>query len=194
MSDESFRALIRRVRAGDQQAAEEVVRRYEAEIRREVRLRLKDPQVRRVFDSMDVCQSVLASFFLRAAAGQYELDDAGQLLRLLVRMTRNKVIDVVRRERSARRRPQGASRLPASGDANEALAAAGPTPSQEVSLLELERAFRGRLSTEERRLAALRVDGRSWAQIAAEVGDSPEALRKRLARAADRVCGALGVD
>ena len=194
MSDESFRSLIRRVRAGDQAAAEEVVRLYEAEIRREVRLRLRDPQLRRVLDSMDVCQSVLASFFLRAASGQYELDDAGQLLRLLVRMTRNKVVDFVRRERSARRSPNGASSLPAGGDANEELAAPGPTPSQEVSLLELEREFRKRLSTQERRLAALRVDGRSWAQIAAELGGSSEALRKRLARAADRVCGALGVD
>jgi RNA polymerase sigma factor (sigma-70 family) len=194
MSDESFRTLIRRVRAGDQRAAEEVVRLYEAEIRREVRLRLRDPQARRVFDSMDVCQSVLASFFLRAASGQYELDDAGQLLRLLVRMTRNKVVDVVRRERSARRSPNGTSPLATGGVSEAEPVARGPTPSQEVSLLELEREFRERLSVGERRLAALRVAGRSWAQIAAETGDSPEALRKRLARAADRVCGALGVD
>ena len=57
--------FVLRVRQGDEQAAEELVRRYEAEIRLEVRgwLRLRNPGLRRVFDSMDICQSVLASFF-----------------------------------------------------------------------------------------------------------------------------------
>ncbi len=194
MSDEAFRSLIRRVRAGDQQATEEVVRLYEAEIRREVRLRLKDPNVRRVFDSMDVCQSVLASFFLRAASGQYELDGPHQLLRLLVRMAQNKVVNTVRKQRSSRRSWRGAAPLPLDGDAQGAIAAPGPTPSQEVSLKELKHEFHRRLSADERRLAAARADGQSWAQIASQTGDRPEALRKRLTRAADRVCAALGVD
>jgi hypothetical protein len=38
-------------------------------IRRAVRLRLSDPALRRLFDSADVCQSALASSFVRAAAG-----------------------------------------------------------------------------------------------------------------------------
>ena len=60
--------LIGRVRDGDARAAEELVRRYEPLIRREVRFRLHDSRLRRVFDSMDVCQPVLASFFLISAA------------------------------------------------------------------------------------------------------------------------------
>ena len=31
-------------------------------------------RLRRLFDSMDISQSVFASFFIRAALGQYELD------------------------------------------------------------------------------------------------------------------------
>ena len=33
---------------------------------------------------MDVCQSVLKSFFFRTAAGEYDLESAEQLQRLLV--------------------------------------------------------------------------------------------------------------
>ena len=64
---DDYADFIRRIRAGDAQAAEEVVRRFEREIRLEVRtcLRLRDARLRRVFDSMDVCQSVLGSFFVR---------------------------------------------------------------------------------------------------------------------------------
>ena len=97
--------FIQRVRAGDQAAAVELVRRYEPAIRRVVRLQMRDPRLRRILDSMDVCQSVLASFFLRAATGQYDLNQPAQLLRLLAVMARNKVASqartsyVTRRER-----------------------------------------------------------------------------------------------
>src|SRR5690349_3792840 len=83
--EESAVELFRRVRAGDGAAAAELFRRYEPAIRRRVRvwLRLQDPRLRRVFDSMDICQSVLKSFFLRAVAGQYDVDSAEQLVGLL---------------------------------------------------------------------------------------------------------------
>lgn len=75
MSDRGpFAEFLRRIRAGDEHAAAELVRRYEPAIRLEVRLRLGDPRLRRVLDSMDICQSVLASFFVRAAVGQYDLE------------------------------------------------------------------------------------------------------------------------
>ena len=70
----SFGELISRVRAGDALAAAEVVRRYEPALRRAVRARLRrDPRLCRLLDSVDVSQSVLASFFVRAALGQYDL-------------------------------------------------------------------------------------------------------------------------
>ena len=45
-----------------------------------------------------------------------------------------------------------------------------------------------------RRLVELRGQGRDWAGIAQEVGGSPEALRKQLARALERVGEQLGLD
>ena len=89
--DGNFDAAIRRIRAGDETAAAELVRRYEQLIRREVRLHLEDDRLRRLFDSMDVVQSVLASFFIRTAAGEYDLDRPEQLAALLVQMTRKKL-------------------------------------------------------------------------------------------------------
>jgi DNA-directed RNA polymerase specialized sigma24 family protein len=106
MADAStFHDLIIRLRTGDAGAAAELVRRYEPTIRLIVRRRLSDPALRRVLDSMDICQSVLASFFLRAAVGQYQLDDPQQLLKLLATMARNKVLHEVARQRAAGRKP-----------------------------------------------------------------------------------------
>ena len=58
---ESFQDLIGRVRVGDEQAAAQLVRTYEAQIRREVRLRMTDPRLRRLVDSMDICQSEITT-------------------------------------------------------------------------------------------------------------------------------------
>src|SRR5229473_5112060 len=99
----SFLTFLERVRTGDQKAAEELVRMYEPEIRREVRLRLRDSRLRRDFDSVDICQSVLASFFVRASLGQYELEKPEQLIKLLVTMARNKLADHARQEQAGRR-------------------------------------------------------------------------------------------
>src|SRR6516162_6566175 len=104
MFDEpSFRDLIRRVRAGDQQAATDLVREYESEIRRAIRVKLTDPSMCRVLDSMDVCQSVMANFFVRARGGQFELERPDQLMRLLVTMAKHKLVDQVRKQRSSKR-------------------------------------------------------------------------------------------
>ena len=98
--DAGFADFVRRIRAGDDQAAEELVNRFESLIRREVRLRISGSQFDRAFDSRDVSQSVLANFFARAAIGQFELEHPDQLARLLVTMARNKLVSRVRSERS----------------------------------------------------------------------------------------------
>src|SRR4051812_3113288 len=191
LEENDFQDLIRRIRAGDEAAATELVRTYEPAIRRAARVRLSDSRLRRLFDSMDICQSVLASFFVRAALGQYELEQPDQLLRLLVDMSRKKLIDRAREQAAARRDYR---RTPAGGQDVGEVAAAGPSPSQEVAADELLREFRTRLSEDERQLAERRALGQDWAQIAAERGGSPEALRKRLTRAVDRVAHELGLD
>ena len=100
MSDESsFADLMRRVRAGDEPAAAELVRRYESAVRRSVRLRLNQ-RLRRAVDSLDVGQAVLGSFFVRVAAGQYEVETPEQLLKLLSTMVRHKISKLARHEQA----------------------------------------------------------------------------------------------
>ncbi len=192
MSEQStFEDLLRRVRSGDQGAAAELVRQYEPTIRRVARVRLLDTRLRRLLDSVDICQSVFGSFFVRAALGEYDLKTPEQLLNLLVSMSSKKVIDQARRAKAARRdirRDEGGE------PAEQQWVSPGPSPSQEVAGAELLEAFRSRLSAEERQLAEDRAAGLDWSQIAAKRGDSPEALRKRLARAIDRISEELGME
>lgn len=186
-----FQDLIRRVRNGDEAAATELVRRYEPAIRRAVRIRLGDTRLGRAFDSMDVCQSVLASFFVRAALGQYQLDAPEQLLKLLAAMARHKLADRVDRERASRRDNRRVAEV--RGEMPE-VASSASSPSQQVAARDLLQEVMRRLSPEERRLVELRNQGLDWPAISDQVGGSPEALRKRLARATDRVAKELGLD
>lgn len=190
--EEGFRDLIKRVREGDEAAAADLVRMYEPEIRRAVRVRHTDPALRRTLDSMDITQSVLANFFVRVAAGQFELDHPEQLLRLLVTMARNRLFDQVRRQQAVRRTnkrlaPGGQEQLDQVADRQE-------SPSQQVALKELLHKLRESLTEQERQLAEQRAAGREWSDIAAETGETPEALRKRLARAINRVAPQFGLD
>jgi len=188
--DGSFSALMRRVRAGGDAAASELVARYGPAIRRAVRVRLRDPRLQRLFESVDICQSVFASFFVRAALGQYELETPDQLLRLLATIARNKLASQARRE-SAGRRDRGRV---AAGVGVESYPAPGESPSRQVAAKELLDEARIRLSAEERELLEQRALGVSWAEIAAGRGGRPDALRVRLARAVARVTRELGLD
>jgi hypothetical protein len=62
----SFDSFMRAIRSGNEDAARELVRRFEGVIRREARLRMDDHRLLRIFDSVDISQSVLSSFFVRA--------------------------------------------------------------------------------------------------------------------------------
>jgi len=189
--DTAFADLLRRVREGDQDAAVELVRRYESAIRRAVRIKLVDSRLKGVLDSMDVCQSVMGSFFYRAALGQYELEKPEDLVRLLVTMARNKLTDQVRRQ-ATERRGKGMARRDDAGALD--LPGAEPTASRVASAREVLQAAWSRLSPDERWIAEERASGRPWAELAAEAGTTPEAVRKKHARALDRISRELGLE
>ena len=186
-----FAEFLRRIRSGDARAAEELVRRYESAIRLAVRTRLTDPALKRRFDSLDVCQSVLASFFVRAAAGQYDLDEPSQLVALLVRMAQNKLAN---QARFHRRRRRDAHLISGQGDAVERVADGGPAPDQIAAARDLLDALRARLTPEERELADRRGAGQGWAEIAAALGGTATSRRKQLKRAIDRIAPELGLE
>ncbi len=190
--DDAFRALIQRVRSGDEAAAADLDRAYEPEVRRVVRVWLTDPRLGRLLDSVDVCQSVLANFFVRAAAGQFELNEPQQLLHLLVTMARNKLRDLARRLqadcRDLRRQVSGSSGVLDGVPDNQ------PSPSRIIAGQELLQCLLGKLSREERHLAEQRAHGYNWGEIAQGLGISPDAARMQLTRAINRIAGELDLD
>src|SRR5262245_26566181 len=183
--------LVARLRTGDAAAAAELVRRYETAIRVAVRSRLTDPALRRQFDSVDVCQSVLASFFVRLSAGQFDLDKPEDLIGLLVRMAQNKLVSRVRFHGRERR---DVRREAADGDARLERLTAGSDPERVAAGRELLAAVRAELTDEERMIADHRGAGRSWGEVAEQMGGTPDARRKQFDRALDRVTIRLGID
>jgi RNA polymerase sigma factor (sigma-70 family) len=188
---DEFRSLMARLRQGDQQAAAELVRKHESLIRREVRLRLEDQRLQRALDSMDVCQSVLASFFVRTAVGEYDLTDPRQLIRLLVTMTKNKVASAARREYRQKRDQRR-------NDADDvgllAVAAHEATPSEIVAGRELLDRVRTLFSPEEAQISDLRGQGHSWEEIASQLGGTAQSKRVQFSRALERINKQLGFD
>jgi RNA polymerase sigma factor (sigma-70 family) len=187
----SIDELIRRSRAGDQDAAAELVKRYEPAIRRAVRFRLADARLGSLLDSIDICQSVLGSFFIRAAAGQYNVETPEQLLKLLTTMARNKLISQARKQHT-----QGRDKRRVTSVAHDGaqLVSTSPSPSKQLAVRDLLHEIRRRLSADERRILELKNQGQSWAAIASELGGTAEALRMRLSRALDRIAKELGLD
>ena len=189
-ADPSFEELIRRVGSGDEQAATRLVRDFEPVVRRVLRARFRGNRARHEFDSMDICQSVLATFFVRAAAGEYDLKEPDDLIKLLLTMTRNKLAEKMRHQHRLRRD----SRRTVGGVEELALAGRDPTPSRVVADKELLELARQRLSKEERQLVELRGQGLGWEEVAASLGGTPGARRNQLVRALDRVVRELRLD
>jgi RNA polymerase sigma-70 factor (ECF subfamily) len=187
LPEDTFRALIARVRAGDEEAAAALLRNYQSALTRMIRVRLVDPRLRKVVGESDIFQSVMGTFFVRAALGQYELETPEDLLRLLAVLTRNKVAD------QARRRPveQRGEAIPFD---EIALPSGEESPSRQLRLRELARLARQRLSPQLLEVLELRERGMDWTSIGAQFGESAGAIRKRFARAIDEIAGVLASD
>jgi hypothetical protein len=188
---DDFPEFLRRIRAGDEQAAADLVARYEPVIRTEIRHQLTDPSLHRLVSASDICQSVLASFFVRAASGQYDLEHPAQLFKLLQSMAHKKLAAASRRHKAQRR-----DRRRVVGAAVDELnpAGASPTPSREIAIKDLVSQVKQRLSDEERDLAERRAQGQEWLAIATELGGTPDGRRMQFNRAMDRVVRDLGLE
>lgn len=183
--DEDFRVLLKRVGEDDEEAAAELVRRYEPVIRTMVRtwLRPWETKLRKVFDSNDICQSVLAWFFLKNAAQRYDLSSPENLRNLLRIMVRNRVYYRIRQSKKDSRTMPIADE-PTCPDVS---------PDNAIAEKEfLETVFR-KFSPEEAELARRRMHGDSWDKISSEVGGTADGRRMQLARAASRLAQELAL-
>ena len=191
MTENPFIALIERARKGDAEAASQLVAEYESQIRRVARARISNPVWRREFDSLDICQSVLASFFTGLALGQYEVDSPEQLVKLLAAIARHKTINRIERQRAAKRDV----RRNVGVDAAEMdIAQHEQSPSQVVAVRELLGQLTARLTPDELDIVEQRAEGRSWQELSQQYRSAPDALRVRHRRALTRVRTELGWD
>jgi len=183
----NFSELLTRVRQGDGDAAFVLVQRYESAIRVAVRTRLSDPRLRRQFDSMDVCQSVLASFFLHVAAGSYQLNDPRQLVALLVKMAQHKLGMRVRGEFRQRR---DARRISTEVETS-AVACRQPGPVRQAAGRDLLNYALEKMPPDIRTMAERRMRGEAWDDIARDLGGSADARRKQFERAVSAISDSL---
>ena len=183
-----LREWIDRIKVGDQAAAAELVRHFEPEIRRFVRVRLTDPKLQRFLDSMDIVQSVMGRFFQRIQSDRLHVEHPLQLLRLLTTMARNSLLDHVRRAK-VRRDVSGA------GGEQELQYVADRRIGQTelVEQAELVALVRGRLSSDEQQALDRWLLSDGWEQMSQDIGCEPDAIRKKVSRAIDRASKELGL-
>jgi hypothetical protein len=172
--------LLARVRQGDEDAARLLVQRYESAIRVAVRTNLSDPRLRRQFDSLDVCQSVLASFFFHLTSGAYDLNVPAQLSALLAKMAQNKVR---MRAREQFRQRRDVRRLSQINIENVMIRGCQPGPEEPVDDQDLIDRALDMMPPEIRVIADRRMAGQLWPEIADAIGGTPDGRRKQFERA-----------
>ena len=169
--------LVASFRSGDDAAATALFERYFARLTALVQSRL-GARLRARVDPDDVALSAYRSFFVRAAAGQFELCETGDLWRLLARMALHKLSHQIDRHTAEKRAVSMEEQLSDSHD----LASAEPSPDEAAAISdELEFVMRS-LDETERRTLELRLQGELIEAIAAELRQSERTVRRTLVR------------
>ena len=187
-------ALLEKLNGGDRAAAGQAFAAYEPYLRKVVR-RLLPAELRPKFDSVDVVQSVYGDVLCAFRAGGMRFGNVAQLRAFLVRATRNRFIDRVRRHRTAARRERpltvdGAERSPGYDAALPA--SPGPRPSETAAAAELWDRLLALCPPEQHRLLLLRRRGASAAEIARQVGMHEGSVRRVLRELSIRLACAEG--
>jgi RNA polymerase sigma-70 factor (ECF subfamily) len=185
MPPESFVDLLARLRAGDEEAARKVFRRFSEQLVALARSRLEGPILQKV-DAEDVVQSAFGSFFTRQAEGQFDdLADWDSLWGLLITITLRKCGHKIERFRAASRNVKREVSFQAQTEqANAGWEVMGqePTPSQGAMLRELIERLVGRLEKHERSIFQLSLQGHTSQEIAAQVGCSERSVQRVMKR------------
>ena len=169
--------LLERFRAGEDQAATELFERFAKRLASLVQRRLSKKLARRL-DAEDVVLSAYRSFFVRARAGQFAVDEPGDLWRLLAQITLNKLYRAAEWNSAARRTPDRECGNMADL-ANQAVDAAA-SPELAVVVADQLEHLMSQLTEATCRVLELRLQGHDVDEIAALVGRSPRTVRRQL--------------
>ena len=189
-------ALLEKLNGGDRAAAGQAFAAYEPYLRKVVR-QLLPAELRPKFDSVDVVQSVYGDVLCAFRAGGMRFGNVAQLRAFLVRATRNRFIDRVRRHRTAARRER-----PLPGDRAECStghpaaplpASPEPRPSESAAASELWDRLLALCPPEHHRLLLLRRRGAGAAEIGRQVGMHEGSVRRVLRELSIRLACADGI-
>jgi DNA-directed RNA polymerase specialized sigma24 family protein len=171
---------IRRLQAGDPQAAQKLWERYFDRLIALARKGLKAVQGC-PSDEEDVALSAFATFWRGATRGQFpKLSDRHDLWRLLVVLTARKAQHVCRDEQRQKR--GGRKRqLRGSEPAMDNLVSREPTPEFAAQVAEqCDRLLAGLKTDELRHIAVLKMQGHTTDEIARELGCARSTIERRL--------------
>ena len=137
---------------------------------------------RRAADEEDVAAEAFERFFRGAEAGRFpRLDDRDDLWRILVRLVEDRAADL-RRHESRQRRGGGEVRGDSAFEGGlDRVAEQGPTPAFAAEVAEEVGRLLGRLGGELRRVAVLKMEGHTNAEVAAELGVAVATVERKLA-------------
>jgi RNA polymerase sigma-70 factor (ECF subfamily) len=175
----SIRDLLARIREGDDDAAHELLRRYEPRVRLVVRRQL--PRLLRSrFDSIDFLQSVWGSFFQKIRSGPNDLHEEKNLVAFLAWAARNKVIDQYRRAATQRHNIHREAALRVDGGPGGEIAGRDETPSQVAQARETFGRLRELLPENRRVILELKAAGFSSREIGERIGVSERTIQRVL--------------
>jgi RNA polymerase sigma-70 factor (ECF subfamily) len=175
---EEFSALLAQVRAGDDAALLQLLRRYEPRVRAAVRVQL-GALLRPHLDSFDVVQSVYCALLPGLRRGKYDFSNSEDLIALALTLVRRKIARqwrLVRRER-----PLGDDVSFAGNDDPHRLAD-GADPATTAMVNDQVRSMLAGLDDLDRALVELRLQGYRTVEIAQKLDCNAAALRARLSR------------
>lgn len=178
--------FISRIRSGDEEAARELLRRYEAKVRLVVRRQLPK-LLRSRFDSLDFLQSVWGSFFHRVRTGPTDIEDEPNLVAFLAWAARNKVVDQYRRSSSRKHDMRREEPLwEGGGSARDLEASPVETPSQIVQAQETLERLQELVPKNRRRVLELKAEGFSCREIGERLGISERTVQRLIETLRDR--------
>lgn len=170
-----FETLLDKLHRGDAAAAEEVFRAYEPLLRVVVRRQLS-AALRSKFDSTDIVQSVWADLLTGFRDATWRFPDAEHLRAFLVRVTRNRFLDHLRRHLTEMERAQPLL----DSDADGVPPSPEPDPSEVLQADELWEELVSLCPPGHVEVLRLRRLGRPLAEIAAETGLHESSVRRIL--------------
>lgn len=185
----SISQWIAALKAGEKRAVEELWNRYCGQLLEEARRRLGNIP-KRAADEEDIAQSVLFCLFRGATAGRFEdVRNRDDLWWLLLAITRQKTVDMVRRETAVKRgggRVGGEGSLAHQVDGRyqptlDELIGDQPTPDLLAMMEEQSRRLLGTLRDDPlRRIAVLRIEGYTVEEIALKMSVSTRSIERKL--------------